>query len=154
MPEIPVTVTYQGVVITYAEARNVWLFQLRDRDREAATLAAAKAAIDRPPKVKNAFKRVDAWSNGSYAGATTRFEAVEITSLTANGMVNFVFKEKNPNRISTREQTWPKYVYPQNADNDALIAEHTKVLDEYKALGKKLAAIVSKLQCYVAPDED
>lgn len=154
MPEIPVTVTHNGVVITYDERFNKWTFTLRDREREASTLALAKEAIDRPVKEKNVFKRVPAWSNGCYANCTGRFERAEITSISAGGKINVVFNEKNPRKLSQREQTRPEYVFPQNPQNDALIAEHTKLLDEYQALGQKLSEVCKKLQHYVLPGED
>lgn len=153
MPE-PVTVTHNGIVISYDESQNIWTFTLRDREREASTLALAKAAIDRPAKEKNVFKRVPAWSNGCYANSTGRFERAEITSISAGRKINVVFKENNPRRLSQRVQTRPEYVFPQNPHNDALIAEHTKLLDEHQAIAKKLSEICKKLQHYVLPDED
>ncbi len=50
----PIKTIYKDTEITYDEDRNVWTFALRGRDRSAAALLNAKAAIDKAASEKKA----------------------------------------------------------------------------------------------------
>lgn len=72
------TVTHNKIEITYNEARNVWTFTLRGRERSADSLAKAREAIDRPPpKESKPFERFKAWLYAWGEG----WEIVEVTSI-------------------------------------------------------------------------
>lgn len=59
MPTQPaITITHNGVTITYSEVENKFVFELRGRERKVDSLREAREAIDKPaPKVKKPFEQ-------------------------------------------------------------------------------------------------
>jgi hypothetical protein len=105
-----VVVTYQGIEITYHEQDNLWVFELRGRERKVGSLAQAKEAIDKPaPEGKKKFERIAAYKQ-SYNGMIKG----EITSLAERDYAWFSVDGKR-----TKEMVCSLYV--ANSDNAALI---------------------------------
>ena len=60
-----ISTTYNGIVITYDERADKWLYTPRNRDRSAKSLELAKKAIDAPPpKEEKPFERIQAYTGG------------------------------------------------------------------------------------------
>jgi len=54
--------TYDGINIEYLEDLNTWRFELRGRERKAASLKQAKEWIDKPEPVKKPSKSFEAFN--------------------------------------------------------------------------------------------
>lgn len=72
------TITHDGIVITYDERDDLFHFTLRGIERSSDSLRKAKQAIDKPaPKDKKAFTPIQAW----FCRWSRDPEMVTITSL-------------------------------------------------------------------------
>lgn len=135
-----ITVTHNGIEITYNEDTNWFHFTLRGRDRKCQTLRAARDLIDQPAKdEKPPFKPVKAWCYGHYEG----FNPVTITSVAEEryGSVYFWIKDKDGNRSKEASS----YIYASTAKNDRLIEVIRKAEAEKAKLEKQIAKVMEEL---------
>jgi len=128
----PITTTYEGIAITYDEHENLWRFTLRDRDRNAPSLAAAKEAIDKPvPQKATPFKRVEAW----WADYNCLPKKCTVT-----GIAEKLYGSREAVWISCdgkRMKQSVDEVIPSNPENDAVAAQIIADRKEAERLSKK-----------------
>lgn len=133
------TTTYRGVVITYAEDRNKWTFELRGSQRWADTLTNAKAVIDKPaPKDKKAFAPIEAYYT-SYDG---EFSKVRVTSIAEKSRWSrgTYFWVVNGKKERTKVENSRLYIV--SPDNDAKIQQRAELKKQIDALEEARDAIV------------
>lgn len=135
---------HNGIEITYNEKRNRWEFELRGHELSAATLALAKAAIDKPPpKDKPPFTRCKAYTEHTWSG--DGFETVEVTSVAAS-------QDWEPtqywicNSRAQRQKISRNDLYPVNEKNSALIAKILTLDNDLERLRGEREALKKKLQ--------
>ena len=135
---------HNGIAIEYNEKRNVWVFELRGREREADTLLKAKEVIDKPePKDKPPFTRVKAYTERSYDGSG--FQTVDVTSVAFTHSwqeTEYWISTKN----KQRQKVTAHSLYPVTPKNDELIAQIKSIDEQSAALGKQRSALKSKLE--------
>lgn len=135
-----ITVTHNGIEITYNEDTNWFHFTLRGRDRKCQTLRAARDLIDKPEKdEKPPFKPVKAWHYGHYEG----FKPVTVTSVAEERYGSIYFWTKDEHGSRSKEAA--SYIYASNPKNDRLIEVIKKAEDEKSKLEKQIAKIMDKL---------
>lgn len=143
--------TYNGVVISYDENLDQWVFELRDRERRVNTLSDAKTAIDKvpsPAKAKMepipAFQRD--WSNVTTHGNITSFAA---DTDYAGRLTEAWFVSANGKRSKERLNN----LFLANDSNLALLDQiklQTIVVDKAK---QELRNLVSKLVSVKGPKD-
>ena len=154
MNEENMTVTYghPPVEISYNERDNVWEFELRNRNRQATSLALAKQAIDTPPKPdKKTFKRIPV-----YVAYGQNYEKAEITSLTTtrySGYEAWVTYAEG-NMKGKRERKSMYYLFLDNDHNKALIEQGLAVWKEINALQAKRNDLTGKMDKLEINPED
>lgn len=141
--ERAITATYREIEITYRELSDDWAFTLRDRERTAKSLAAAKEAIDRPPpKSSKPFKRFEAWCGDGWGN--TEFATVTVTSVAEQ----LSYHREDRLRIKATDGirvVAASTVYPKNAKNDALVADVLAINQEIERLDKKRREVIGKM---------
>jgi len=133
--------TYGGVEISYVENRNVWLFELRGRERSAESLAKAKEAIDKPePKDKKPFTRVRAHKFAPWEG----WKVLDVTSVAESSYsgvdVWTTDSKKNRSKIS------PRQLYADTPSNLEAIKSHQELDRQVEALKTQQLAILSEME--------
>lgn len=139
---------YNGIEITYDEDKNIWLFELRGRSRNAGSLAAAKEAIDKVPAEKRAaFPRFDAYLH-RYDG----WKNVTVTSVAEERGYggNPVFWVSCGNRRSKEQST---SLYPVNEHNMALLDKINAIDKEIERYEKQKTALLKQMQSATIPAE-
>lgn len=138
--------THREIEIIYDEGSNKWLFELRGRDRSAASLAEAKAFIDKPePKEKPTFERVKVW-HWAYSGDPM---AVEITSLgevsrwSASGGLRQVWIQDEKKRRSKVDQT---DCYARTELTDAVVESWIKLRKQVETVQSEMQKMKDKLK--------
>jgi hypothetical protein len=131
---------YHGIAIEYIEREDVWLFELRGKERKSSSLKLAKEEIDKkPPKGKASFLRHKAWHPDWKDGIV----AVDVTSIAApeqlmgeSTKVWIIDDEKQ------RQQVRPGKLWADTPKN----AQIVKLILEKIALGKEIDNAVSELK--------
>jgi hypothetical protein len=144
------TTNHGGIVITYDEHRNKWLFTLRDRDRSVDTLTQARDIIDKPlPKEKaKPFEKIAAWfidHGDDPARAIVTGTAEKDYAGRASVWIN-----KDGQR--SKEAIEGK-VYPSNPANDELVSGITAKRAQIKQLENECRSLRHKLQPLVIAPE-
>lgn len=147
-------VKHNEIEITYDENLNNWQFELRGRKRSALSLAAAKAAIDKPPpKDIKPFVRVECYTEPrSYDGGN--FHIVTATSIDQNR----TSYSRSPqvwtvNKNNNRERFGAHQLFPVNEHNTKLVREAGELWKQIKDLEKKRAATIKRLKIIEAKAE-
>ena len=142
-----VVVKYAGVEITYNEDTNRWNFELRGRERNAESLAAAKKAIDAPEPMKKAsFERIKVYMFERWKADGTGVESVEVTSV-ADSRYGTEVWIVNAGR---REKVRADAVYVATPENEALINEWKRAREEEKAASRREDGLVRRMKTVVS----
>lgn len=131
---------YKEIEITYDEKSNLWLFQLRGRDRSAPSLAKAKEFIDKPAeKSEKPFERVKV-----YVYQWHEWQEGEVTSVAANrGISNpevWVVCNKE------RSKTYAYNCYPMSDANVKAMKDYRRLDAEIEKLRTQRDAVKEKMQ--------
>lgn len=145
--------THEGIEIAYDEAKSMFVFELRGRERMSATLIDAKEAIDKEPaqKRKQQFPRFDAYNN-NYRDDS--FEVVTVTSIADperynNGMVRFWVSDRKGNRSKESSDS----LYPVSEENTKIIKLWAEITARIRKLEKERSEIFKKAKTATVPKE-
>lgn len=149
MSDKPITVTYQDILITYAEKDNRWHFELRGRERSAESLENAKKSIDAPVKEKKPFARFQAY----YDAGWRSFQLIEVTSIAEKkfGCREEVWCYNAKSEYGKRFKTTVDRIFPIEGRNEGIIKEINDIQKQIKDLNEKIEALKPKLKCYEIP---
>lgn len=151
MAETP-QITYKSVVIQYDEWNDEWKFEVNGREKVATSLRLAKEGIDKAPKPRKPFERVEVWQSKGSRG----FEKVFITSIAA--------VETN-SRYSRGDEVWvsdegqrskrsASSLYPLSTFNNNKVAEIEEIDKQIADLMEKRAFKVQELDPYKIPEAE
>jgi hypothetical protein len=146
-----IKLTYNEVVIRYDEKLDRWLFNLRGRDRSAASLVAAKHAIDATARGESTFKRFEAWVGNYYSDELKKVEVTSIcerSSFGGRAILRVVFPG-GKGRREVRADT----IFPCSPDNIEIMRKISEVSAQLKPLLQRRVELKRSLKCYVAPKE-
>ena len=143
--ETKIKSVYSDIVIEYDEERNVWLFELRGRDRSAESLVKAKEAIDKAPAPnKKAFARTPAFRftyNDVTKGAVT-----SIAGDSTYGGVSVWFVSNK----GERSKESASKVYILDFENEGHIAQWRQLRAEKLAIEQRLDLTVACMKNFKA----
>lgn len=133
--------TYEGIEVTYNEAKDQWEFELRGRSRSAPSPAKAKEFIDKEPSPMKAkpFPRFNA-----YLFRDGQMDSiVEVTSIAQRaegrdgefGYSEFwIQSQKTPGHSRERSKVRQYLLRAITPENDAIIAKMTALREQLSSL--------------------
>jgi hypothetical protein len=150
--QLTTTYGYPPVEISYNEHNDTWEFELRNKQRQATTLALAKQAIDKPPLPdKKTFERIPV-----YVAYGQKYERAEITSLVQTKYSSYEawVTYLDGNMKGKRERKSMYYLYAITDDNRALINQVDALWTQIEGLQRKRNEITSQLPKLEIKPED
>lgn len=154
MSENKITVTYDGVEITYVEYTNKWNFELRGRERNVDSLTAAKEAIDKPePVKKKPFTRIPAFVLESNYNSIAKFIPVEVTSVAESPSYRTTQQVWIVGPKGKREQKDAPYVYADTPENKMQMAKYVADSKIISGLNEQLKETLQGIAAVEVPNE-
>lgn len=145
--------TYHGVEVEYDERENTWTFELRGKERSAASLKEAKEVIDKPePKEKAPFEKIQAY----HKRYSDDFNLVTVTSIALpwgysnrkEVWISYVTKSSLQGDLR-REKVDAAQVFSVNPDNDECVKQYRSfqaTIDELKGHQEKVLKKLKKIK--------
>lgn len=153
----PLTVTYGGVKIQYAEQTNKWNFELNGRERNVESLTAAKNMIDKPaPKDKKPFIRIPVYrfSSQFFDKSKSSFIKTEITSIAEasyGGSSHVWIVDPNKSRSKVRIES----LFADTEANITKMKAYDLLVGSRDEINTQLASITKRMErAKVSGEED
>jgi hypothetical protein len=147
-----IAIEYHGVIITYSEYPNKWLFQLRGRDRETDSLQEARDIIDKPaPAEKVPFTRANVFVKKYTGDIPVKAVITSLAGVKYGEMRVWVTYLNAEGKGDRRECVALSHCFLDNEANQAKVTEATKLQTEVDALSKTIMGMMKTLKPYELP---
>jgi len=147
-----IAIEYHGVIITYSEYQNRWMFELRGRDRETNSLQEARDIIDKPaPAEKVPFTRANVFVKKYNGDIPLKAVITSLAGVRYGGLQVWVTYLNAEGKASRRESVSIDSCFLDNEANQAKVAEATKLKAEADALNTTVMGMMRTLKRYELP---